>query len=197
MYKIHARNLWGQADSAGNNLGRLSKTKKMQMSIRKMLTLSLYLRIPITVWGRDMGRVEARPDCDLGAVRQNALSVLKSSPPLFSIGGSLDVIGSSGNSTQGCFSPAKFSGRLPPIRTPPPITRQVTGEKFFSLSPSVSASIACDLLHSAFSLFLSNPTRELSSFLEESGLFKQLWTMRETGKILVSCMLYSDTHQSV
>lgn len=197
MYKIHVRNLWGH--SAGNNqeitwVGWVRR-KKIQMSTRKVLTLSSYLRIPITVWGRAMCRVEAESDCNLGAVRQDFLSISKSSLPLLSIGGSLDVIGSSGDSTQRCFSPPEFSDRLPPMRTPPPITRQVTGKKFFSLSPSDSASITCDMVFSAFSLFLSPPIRGLSSFTGDFGPFKQLWTMGEAGKILVSCMLYSDTHQ--
>lgn len=137
------------------------------MSTRKVLTLSSHLRIPITVWGRAMCRVEAEPDCNLGAVRQDFLSVSKSSPPLLSIGGSLNVIGFSGDSTQHLFSPPECSDRLPPIRTPPPITRQVTGKKFFSLLPSDSASIACDMLFSAFPLFLLHLTGESSLIPED------------------------------
>lgn len=172
-YKLHARYLWVQGDSARNKL-------------------SLHLLIPITVRGRAMGGVEAEPDRGLGAAIQDFPSVTTSpTPSLLSINGFLDEVGSSGDSTPHCFSPPKFSVRLPPIRTPPPITRQVTGKKFFSLLSSDPISLACDMLFSVLSLSLSVPNGESItslSFPDNVGLSKQLRTVGGTEKMLVSCM---------
>ena len=178
---------------------QVGQVRRMQTSTRKALTSSLHLLIPITVRGRAMGGVEAEPDRGLGAAIQDFPSVTTSpTPSLLSINGSLDEVGSSGDSTPHCFSPPKFSVRLPPIRTPPPITRQVTGKKFFSLLSSDPTSLACDMLFSVLSLSLSVPNGEIItwlSFPDIVGLSKQLRTVGGTEKMLVSCMLYSDTHQ--